>query len=84
MRVRCGELVALEMLARGTRREELAILARESCGESGLSTAAAIHKDILVASLPEAVGFVRGSRMAGREGYVGLLDGRPTPRDACV
>jgi hypothetical protein len=42
---RCGELVALDRLAKGTRREEVAILANGSWGEGGMNTAAAIHKD---------------------------------------
>ena len=35
------------MLARGARLVAEAILDRGSCGESGMNTAAAIHKDIL-------------------------------------
>ncbi len=54
VRGRWGEFVALERLARGTRRETLAIFARGSWGEGGMNTAAAIHKDIpsLLAARP--------------------------------
>ena len=44
----CGELVAFGMLCRGARRAAVAILAKGSCGDGGINTAAAIHKDILL------------------------------------
>ena len=43
---RCGELVAFGMLCRGARRDAVAILNSGSCGDGGINTAAAIHKDI--------------------------------------
>ncbi len=43
---RCGELVALGMLANGARGR-LVDMVKGSCGEGGMNTAAAIHNDVL-------------------------------------
>lgn len=43
---RWGELVALGMLVNGTRAR-LVDMVNESCGDSGMNTAAAIHNDVL-------------------------------------
>lgn len=45
VRGRCGEFVAFARLAKGIRREEVAMLEKGSCGEGGTNSAVAIHKD---------------------------------------
>ena len=45
VRRRCGELVAFGMLCRGARRLAVAILDSGLCGDGGMNTAAAIHKN---------------------------------------
>jgi hypothetical protein len=57
VKILCGEFVAFEMLARGTRRVVVAILVNGSCGDGVMNTAAAIHKDMgAVSLLAEEVG----------------------------
>lgn len=46
MRIRCGELAALGMLAKGALRDAVAIIDSVSWGEGGTRTAAAIHGDV--------------------------------------
>lgn len=47
VKVRCGEFVALARLAKGIRRDEVAILESGSCGEGGMNRAVAIHTRVL-------------------------------------
>jgi hypothetical protein len=60
--------VALDMLASGSRREEVAILAKGSCGNGDTNTAAAMHKDIADCRLLVAGGKVEVGVEQGWQG----------------
>jgi hypothetical protein len=69
--------VALDRLASGTRREDVAILAKGSWGEGGINTAAAIHKDtagclLVFAGVEAGVEGGWQGRAGQTEGYGGV------------
>jgi hypothetical protein len=66
----------LGMLAKGARRDEAAILDKGSCGDGGMNTAAAIHKDISDETVVDWRGGDRTVRIQGKSKGGGVCGGR--------